>query len=434
MEMIGQKELEKRLNTNFPHTVFSAGSAERLSDMWFKLKEIQRFDAQQFICYDCHSNSTRAGVSTAAVVDTLQRMWEMITNGGGSFKFVAIPEDSTVNGANGLTAVKNWIVANHSADNIDVWTTLGGGTNKLLLTYSHSGADKVHLNQAGQDVIYNAIVASTQITTVATNRRAPYRVFSPELTAIGDSLTFLYPIIPVSNKILKFDPKYRIVPSLFDDNGATALVSTQTSPTRPAATSTFRLLIDGPLGVFGNTGQINLFDRTNPNNSFYKYSDANIMRFGFNTGGGAPAELTTMDLAGKWRISPITTGVYRSSFMISQNYNFNYGPNREGFGFNSAYAAHGYLSATALGDISTNSFFSHTFYANGATTYGNNATVWIEGPPKDSTNVTSSTPLSLEVGTGNTLLGGNLLQSASAYHNFGTTFGTSGYGFRDNAE
>jgi hypothetical protein len=100
--------------------------------MWFKLKEIQRFDAQQFICYDCWSNSTRAGVSTAAVVDTLQRMWEMITNGGGSFKFVAIPEDSTVNGANGLTAVKNWIVANHSADNIDVWTTLGGGTNKLL--------------------------------------------------------------------------------------------------------------------------------------------------------------------------------------------------------------------------------------------------------------------------------------------------------------
>jgi hypothetical protein len=159
------------------------------------------------------------GVSTAVVVDSLQKMWETFTNGGTPFKFLPLPEDSTVNGANGLTAVKNWIVTNHAADYIDAWTTLGGGTNKLLLTYAHSGADKVHLNQAGQDVVLSAITSSAQITTTATNRRSPYRVFSPELAAEGDSLHFMYPIIPRANTIVRFTSSYKLAPSSIYDNG-----------------------------------------------------------------------------------------------------------------------------------------------------------------------------------------------------------------------
>jgi hypothetical protein len=398
----------EKINATYPHAAFTAGSAENMTDIYFKINEIKRLNPQQVICVDCWSNSTRAGVSTAVVVDSLQKMWETFTNGGTPFKFLPLPEDSTVNGANGLTAVKNWIVTNHAADYIDAWTTLGGGTNKLLLTYAHSGADKVHLNQAGQDVVLSAITSSAQITTTATNRRSPYRVFSPELAAEGDSLHFMYPIIPRANTIVRFTSSYKLAPSSIYDNGKYVVVTPDGTSALPS-TSGFVAGFKGAVAFYGNVGQINLYDRTNATNSFYKYSDANIMRFGFNTGGGSPAELTTMDLAGKWRISPVTTGTYRSSFTISQNYNFNYAPNREGFGFNSAYASHGYLSATALGDISTNSFFSHTFYANGATTYPHNATVWIEGPPKDSTNVTTTTPLALEVAAGTSWFGGNVL-------------------------
>jgi hypothetical protein len=427
------KRVGEKLNTNFPHTVFSAGSAERLSDMWFKLKEIQRFDAQQFICYDCHSNSTRAGVSTAAVVDTLQRMWEMITNGGGSFKFIAAPEDSTVNGANGLTAVKNWIVANHSADYIDVWTTLGGGTNKLLLTYAHSGADKVHLNQAGQDVIYNAIVASTQITTIASNRRAPYRVFSPELMAIGDSLTFLHPIIPRQNTLARFTNDLKIAPSSIYDNLKNIVIS-QDNTTTPYR-ATHLVTIKGAVGLTGINAQLDLSDRTTPANSHYKYSDADILRFGFNTGGSSPVDYTSVDKTGKWRISPTNSGTYKSSFTIQQPYSFNYGSKLDGMQFTIDSATVTYTASSGLPLTSTFSVNPTTWNASGAASYPWAASIHARGPAIAGTNTTfTNGALSFWAETGNSFFNGNVLLGSSAYLNFGgSTFGSGSYGVRDNA-
>jgi hypothetical protein len=420
--------LVEKLNATYPTTTWSAGSAENLTDIFLKLPEILQANPQQVLCLDCWSNSVRAGTPINLVVDSLEMIYKEFAKGGTKFLFAPLPEDSTVNGAANLTAMKNYLVANHASEYIDTWTPLSS-SNKLLLTYAHSPTDKVHTNQAGQDAALSAIISSGLISTIDINRRVPWTETDANIQTVGGRLRFRYPIFPAANTLLKVDDKYRLVRSVFQDNGTTAFVSTDINPVAPATLG--RLNVKGAIYLYGSQGQMKFFDATNPTNNYNVFSNGNIFTSLYNGTG-----IFSVDGAsgGKWRINSITTGIYRSAFTIGQNFNFNYGAQLEGFQLAVDSTTHSYLGATALPDISTVSFKPFTLTATGATTYPWASTVEIWGVPNAGANVSfTSGALALRVRAGNTLLNGNLSLAAGGYLNFNTPFGTSGYGIRDNS-
>jgi hypothetical protein len=105
-------------------------------------------------------------------------------------------------------------------------------------------------------------------------------------------------------------------------------------------------------------------------------------------------------------------------------------------GLNFRVQANTLTNTTSSGTVATivaNAIAQPTLAASSATTYTNAANLYIGDAPAAGTNVTLTNAWALYLAAGNMYSAGNILQAASAYHNFGTTVGTSGYGVRDNA-
>lgn len=393
--------LVEKLNTTYPTTTWSAGSAENLTDIFLKLPEILQVNPQQVLCLDCWSNSVRAGTPINLVVDSLEMIYKEFANGGTKFLFAPLPEDSTVNGAANLTAMKNYLVANHASEYIDTWTPLSS-SNKLLLAFAHSGADKVHLNQAGQDAALSAIISSGLISTIDINRRVPWTETDANIQTVGGRLRFRYPIFPAVNTLPKFDDKYRLVRSVFQDNGTTAFVSTKLNPVAPSTNG--RLNVDGAVYLYGTQGQLKQFDATNPADNFTFQYDAHVYRT-ISSG----TNIFSVDNTGKWRISPTTTGTYTSAFQIKQDYNFSYTSGFNGLQFQIGATTHNYAGNTALPDISTAYIDQTTLTASGVTTYPWGSALHIKGPMIAGANVSfTNGALALYVEAGMTYAKGGL--------------------------
>jgi alpha-tubulin suppressor-like RCC1 family protein len=90
-------------------------------------------------------------------------------------------------------------------------------------------------------------------------------------------------------------------------------------------------------------------------------------------------------------------------------------------------------SSGTVAAVAANAIAQPTLAASSSTTYTNAANLYVANAPTAGTNVTLTNAWALYMAAGNMYTAGNILQAASAYHNFGTTVGSSGYGIRDNA-
>jgi hypothetical protein len=387
------QRIGEKLNNTYPTTVFSAGSAENLTDLWYKLPELLQRNPQQVLCLDCWSNSIRAGTPLQSVIDSMELLRSKFANGGTKFLVAPLPEDSTVNGASGLTAFKNYWSAAHASEYIDTWTPMSS-SNKLLLAYAHSGADKVHLNQVGQDTALGRIIASGLISTVDINRRSPFTETDENLTLDGGRIGFRYPISAVANRVIKFDDKYRMVGSLLYDNGTAMIVSSSANPTVPLGNILFN--VNNAISSYGNVAGMYLFDRSNASNFHNLYSNTNILRLNYS----GSLEYWTCNEEGKMRLSLSSSGTYQSVLQLSRGFTYNFTPNRTGFSLDVAAATYNYSSNTALGGAAVNAFAASTFTGTGATSFTNFSTVFIGGAPIAGSNVTITNALAFEVNSG----------------------------------
>lgn len=423
------------LNATYPTVTFSAGTAERLfPDIFYKRLELTNRNSEYVLLADLISNDHRASATEDQIIDRINTIESYWAGGGTKVYWMLFPEDTTAgSGLNGYTKWHNWMLANRTANYINTWAALrtSGSDNRLANAYDNG--DGVHLNKAGHDLVASTIVSSGLLATISINRRVQLRASDNNIRIAGDSIYTPYKWSRVANNLVRVDADYNLTRSVIDDNGTTATFSNTLQPTLPAATSTFRALFSGPVGIFSNLGQLNIYDRGSPNNSHYKYVDNNILRFGYNLGGSSNFDYTSVSGEGKWRISSGALGTYKSTFSIQQNYSYNWTTDLDGFGLNVDSSTYTFTSSTALGDASTVAFNPSTWVAAGATSFPWASTVEVMGPAIASTNVTfTNGPLAFRVRTGNSLFGGNISIPVSGYVNVGNTFGSGGYGFRDN--
>jgi hypothetical protein len=172
---------------------------------------------------------------------------------------------------------------------------------------AYLNADKVHLNQAGHNIVTSTVVSSGLVTTISTNRRTPFRTHDDVVKFAGDSLFFKWKMRSRGNYALRYSTNNDEIttgPLLMDS--VSAIMSLSTRPTKPL--STMLMSFEGAVASYGNQGSYFTFDRTTPGNYYGWYSDNNILRFLYN--GTDRAYLNTI---GALRLgnasSPIISGI-----------------------------------------------------------------------------------------------------------------------------
>lgn len=264
-------------NLRYPTVQNYSGSGDQLKDLIDKRAEFNRLNAEQVIV-GLGSNDLRYGSNLATIVDRMDKVAKMLSGSATRWAFTVVPEDSTAGGVNGLTAVKNAMVALYPNNYIDLWTFMS--TSNVLKAAYNSG-DGVHPNTEGHRIIDSLVAASGFFTTQSPYRRTPFQKVGGGLVAIGDSLAgpFRTPL-PI-NSLLRSDDSGFVKASLVFDNAVKATISANYPSIQSVSASTL-LHVDGLLSFSNNNGGILFYDRTNTTNFHSLYSNNNVLRFGYN--------------------------------------------------------------------------------------------------------------------------------------------------------
>jgi lysophospholipase L1-like esterase len=148
-----------QLNRNYAPALINAGGADRVTNVLNRKDELIRLSPDKFLL-SIGSNDIRFGSSLAQLQANYDSLVRILQATGASVYHIVLPEDYTKPLGVNLLAFKNWVAATYPANYINVWDSLA--TSNLLKGIYDTG-DGVHLNQAANDKIYEAIIGSNKL-------------------------------------------------------------------------------------------------------------------------------------------------------------------------------------------------------------------------------------------------------------------------------
>lgn len=148
-----------QLNNNYPDVVINAGGGDRITHVLSRKNELERLAGNKYLL-SIGSNDLRFGGSLVTLqyqYDSLVRILQAL---GSQVYHIVLPEDHTKSGTVNMLAFRNWVATTYSANYINVWDSLSTGN---ILKGIYDTGDGIHLNQAANNKIYEAIVASNKL-------------------------------------------------------------------------------------------------------------------------------------------------------------------------------------------------------------------------------------------------------------------------------
>jgi lysophospholipase L1-like esterase len=153
-----------QLNNNYPVAIINAGGGDRVTNVLNRRTEIEQLAGTKYLL-SIGSNDLRFGSPLAELQDNYDSLVKIIEATGATVYHIVLPEDHTKTLGVNLLAFKNWVAATYPATYINVWDSLSSGN---ILKGIYDTGDGVHLNQAANNKIYEAIVTSNKLGGGAT--------------------------------------------------------------------------------------------------------------------------------------------------------------------------------------------------------------------------------------------------------------------------
>lgn len=309
-----------QLKPLFSSVSINAGSAEYLiQDTYQRVQELTSYNSSQVLMAGIGQNDLANGYSLATVTNAFDALHDKLSLGGSKVLVCCFPDDSTATHAgHGYSAFNNYIKAKYQPLGlyIDTWDSLS--TNNVLKpAYNH---DDIHLSQAGDNKVVQAIQASGLVGQVDSLRRTPYIKNDNLVRQLGSSLIFNYDWRPSPNEIAKFDPLGNLRPSLIYDDGTRAIVSPTFNPVSPLGSAIFN--VNGAMTCYGNLSSFFLYDRVNPTHYYALYPSSDYFNIAFDGGGGIS---TVLRINGFGQIAMqnfVATPTQLGNFWIKRDYSY----------------------------------------------------------------------------------------------------------------
>jgi hypothetical protein len=382
-----------QVQATYPTAIYSAGSAERMyPDMFFKKEELLRLNPSQVVLMDVWSNDKRSGLySNEQIIENIIKLENYWKAGGTTVYYAPLPEDSTSIGANGLTYFWQWLSANRSSVLLPTWDSLrrSGSDNRIKAIYTSDG---VHLTEAGNNKIVEAIIASGKLSTISPNRRTDRRTVDNNVRTVGDSTGLAFDWNRVANNVPRVNSDYNVTKSNIWDDNTNVIVSTSRTPSVPLGAILFN--VNGAFSSYGNSGGMYLFDRDDPNKYFAFYGNSNFLRLN-RTG----TDFGAISNAGKLTIgNPSDLMLDYGALRIRKDYSIAASQGVKGLALNIDSATITVTSSTAYGNGAIASIAPYRVTSTGgAASFDRLASLHIGGVPYAGTDVTIASPLALNV-------------------------------------
>lgn len=150
-----------QLNTVYPAALINAGGADRITHVLSRQEEIIKLAPNKYLL-NIGSNDLRFGSAFTEVQHNYDSLVQLLLATGAKVYHIVLPEDYTKALGVNTTPLKDWIAATYPAYYINAWDSMANGN---LLKGIYDTGDGVHINQAGNDKIYEAIVASNKLSS-----------------------------------------------------------------------------------------------------------------------------------------------------------------------------------------------------------------------------------------------------------------------------
>lgn len=149
-----------QLNTVYPVALINAGGADRITHVLSRQEEIVKLAPNKYLL-NIGSNDLRFGSTFTELQHNYDSLVQILLATGATVYHIVLPEDYTKTLGVNTTPLKDWIAATYPAYYINnVWDSMANGN---LLKGIYDTGDGVHINQAGNNKIYEAIVASNKL-------------------------------------------------------------------------------------------------------------------------------------------------------------------------------------------------------------------------------------------------------------------------------
>lgn len=148
-----------QLNNIYPAAVINAGGADRVTHVLSRQQELLTLAPGKYLL-NIGSNDLRFGATMAELQYNYDSLVQKLLATGASVYHIVLPEDYTKPLGVNTTALKDWVAATYPLYYINVWDSMATGN---ILKGIYDTGDGVHINQAGNDKIYQAIVASNKL-------------------------------------------------------------------------------------------------------------------------------------------------------------------------------------------------------------------------------------------------------------------------------
>jgi len=150
-----------QLNNIYPVTVINAGGGDKVTEALARKDELERLTAQKYLlCIG--SNDLRFGGTLSNLQYNYDSLVRILQATGADVYHIVMPEDYNKAWAVNMLPFKNWVETTYGSFYIGgVWDSLKNG-NILKNTYDWS--DGIHLNQTGNNKVYEALIASGKLS------------------------------------------------------------------------------------------------------------------------------------------------------------------------------------------------------------------------------------------------------------------------------
>jgi hypothetical protein len=154
------------LNGNYPSVNIFGGGSDGINEFAANMYWVKFINPRIVIFSDAIVNTKRGNPTGNEAVwfKTYDSCVQVMNDAGITVYHFNIPEDSLLSGI-GSTEINNYIKAKYASNYIDVWDSIGQGTNIMAAIYQDPGAPGLHLNTLGQAKVYQTIVASGKLST-----------------------------------------------------------------------------------------------------------------------------------------------------------------------------------------------------------------------------------------------------------------------------
>jgi len=148
-----------QLNNVYPSVVINAGGADRVTHVLNRQQELTMLAPSKYLlCIG--SNDLRFGSTLTDLQHNYDSLVQILLATGATVYHFVLPEDYTKSLGVNTVPLRDWVAATYPAYYINVWDSMASGN---FLKGIYDTGDGVHINQAGNDKIYQALVASNKL-------------------------------------------------------------------------------------------------------------------------------------------------------------------------------------------------------------------------------------------------------------------------------